>query len=150
MSLEKVVAFAIDICRGMEYIHAQGIIHRDLKPENVLIDGESNLKIADFGIACETAKYDSLSGTYRWMAPEMIKGKRYGRKVAVAVAHKNSRPVIPFNYCPTILKDLIKQCWALEPKKRPEFRRVVQVLEQIEQSLRIRYSRNPESGAKIL
>lgn len=167
ISLRKAIAFALDIARGMEYIHANGIIHRDLKPENVLVDGDTThtrLKVADFGIACiegSSSKCDSLKGTCRWMAPEMVKGKRYGRKVdvysfglilwemvsgtvpfkdlspvqvAVAVAHRNSRPVVPSN-CPIVLRDLIHQCWALEPEKRPEFSHVVQVLEQLEQSL---------------
>ena len=80
------MTIALDIARGMEYIHSQGVIHRDLKPENVLIDKEFHLKIADFGIACGEAYYDSPAddpGTYRWMAPEMIKKKSYGRKVDV-------------------------------------------------------------------
>ncbi|KAI8539757.1 hypothetical protein RHMOL_Rhmol09G0207800 [Rhododendron molle] len=44
------------------------------------------MKIADFGIACEEAYCDLLAddpGTYRWMAPEMIKGRSYGHKVDV-------------------------------------------------------------------
>ncbi|XP_004304718.1 PREDICTED: serine/threonine-protein kinase HT1-like [Fragaria vesca subsp. vesca] len=75
LPLEKLIAMALDIARGMEYIHSQGVIHRDLKPENVLIDKDFRLKIADFGIACEEGLCDSLTGTYRWMAPEMIKHK---------------------------------------------------------------------------
>ncbi|CAJ1958396.1 unnamed protein product [Sphenostylis stenocarpa] len=155
--LENVLAFALDIARGMEYIHAQGIIHRDLKPENILVDWDSHLKIADFGIACEASKCDSLWGTYRWMAPEMIKGKCYGRKVdvysfglilwemvsgtvpfqnmtpiqvAVAVADRDSRPIIP-THCPHDLRDLINQCWALNPDERLEFCQIVRVLEQL-------------------
>lgn len=84
LPLKKLLAIALDIARGMEYIHSQGVIHRDLKPENVLIDQDFCLKIADFGIACEEAHCDTLAndpGTYRWMAPEMIKRKPYGRKV---------------------------------------------------------------------
>ncbi|ONK66823.1 uncharacterized protein A4U43_C06F12380 [Asparagus officinalis] len=53
LSMEKLVSIALDIGRGMEYIHSQGIIHCDLKPENVLFDDEFYVKIADFGIACE-------------------------------------------------------------------------------------------------
>ncbi|KAF2303325.1 hypothetical protein GH714_016714 [Hevea brasiliensis] len=86
LPLQRLIATALDIARGMEYIHSQGVIHRDLKPENVLIDQEFHLKIADFGIACEEAYCDSLAddpGTYRWMAPEMIKKKSYGRRVDV-------------------------------------------------------------------
>jgi serine/threonine protein kinase len=85
ISLQKLIAFSLDIAHGMQYIHSQGVIHRDLKPENVLID-DTHLKIADFGIACEEAYCDLLAddpGTYRWMAPEMIKRKSYGRKVDV-------------------------------------------------------------------
>ncbi|CAN1810682.1 Serine/threonine/tyrosine-protein kinase HT1 [Linum perenne] len=86
LAMEKLIGFALDIARGMEYIHSRGVIHRDLKPENILIDEDSHLKIADFGIACEDAYCDLLAddpGTYRWMAPEMIKKKSYSRKVDV-------------------------------------------------------------------
>lgn len=164
LPLEKLIAIALDIARGMEYIHSQGVIHRDLKPENVLIDQEFHLKIADFGIACEEAYCDSLAddpGTYRWMAPEMIKRKSYGRKVdvysfglvlwemvagaipyedmnpiqaAFAVVNKNLRPVIPKD-CPSAMRVLIEQCWSLQPDKRPEFCQVVKILEQFESSL---------------
>ncbi|KAJ7968571.1 Protein kinase [Quillaja saponaria] len=161
---EKLIAIALDIAHGMEYIHSQGVIHRDLKPENVLIDQDFHLKIADFGIACEEAYCDLLAddpGTYRWMAPEMIKRKSYGRKVdvysfglilwemvagtipyedmnpiqaAFAVINKNLRPVIPSG-CPPAMRALIEQCWSLQPDKRPEFWQVVKVLEQLESSL---------------
>ena len=86
LPLQKQIAIALDIARGMEYIHSQGVIHRDLKPENILIDQDFCLKIADFGIACEEAHCDTLAedpGTFRWMAPEMIKRKPYGRKVDI-------------------------------------------------------------------
>nr|AFK49025.1 unknown [Lotus japonicus] len=164
ISLQKLIAFALDMAHGMEYIHSQGVIHRDLKPENILINGDFRLKIADFGIACEDGSCDLLAddpGTYRWMAPEMIKRKSYGRKVdvysfglilwemltgtlpyedmtpiqaAFAVVNKNSRPVIPSN-CPPAMRALIEQCWSLNPDKRPEFWQVVKVLEQFESSL---------------
>jgi len=35
---------------GMEMLSKIGVVHRDLKPENVLIDGNGNVKIADFGL----------------------------------------------------------------------------------------------------
>ncbi|XP_072995894.1 serine/threonine/tyrosine-protein kinase HT1-like [Typha latifolia] len=164
LPLEKLIAIALDITRGMEYIHSQGVIHRDLKPENILFDQDFCVKIADFGIACEEAYCDALAedpGTYRWMAPEMIKHKHYGRKVdvysfglllwemvtgripyedmipiqaAFAVVNKNLRPVIPAD-CPGPLRALIEQCWALQADKRPEFWQIVKVLEQFESAL---------------
>ncbi|CAK9152528.1 unnamed protein product [Ilex paraguariensis] len=164
LPLQKLITMALDIARGMEYIHSQGIIHRDLKPENILINQDFQLKIADFGIACEQAYCDVLAddpGTYRWMAPEMIKRKSYGRKVdvygfglilwemmagtipyedmtpvqaAFAVVNKNLRPAVPGN-CPAAMRTLIEQCWSLQLEKRPEFWQVVKVLEQLKSSL---------------
>ena len=86
LPLDQIISISLEIARGMEYVHSQGVIHRDLKPENILFDEDSCVKIADFGIACEEAYCEVLAedpGTYRWMAPEMIKHKPYGRKVDV-------------------------------------------------------------------
>ncbi|XWS18402.1 hypothetical protein CRYUN_Cryun32bG0040400 [Craigia yunnanensis] len=171
LPLQKLIAIALEVARGMEYIHSQGVFHRDLKPENVLIDQDFHLKIADFGIACEEAYCDLLAddpGTYRWMAPEMIKKKSYGRKVdvysfglilwemvagtipyedmnpiqaAFAVVNKNLRPVIPGD-CPPAMRALIEQCWSLHPEKRPEMWQIVKVLEQFESSLNCDGTRN--------
>ncbi|KAG8052903.1 hypothetical protein GUJ93_ZPchr0001g30878 [Zizania palustris] len=157
--MEKIISIALDVAHGMEYIHSQGVVHRDLKPENILFDENFCVKIADFGIACEEALCDVLvedEGTYRWMAPEMIKRKAYNRKVdvysfglllwemvsgripfdnltplqaAYAVATRHARPVIPPE-CPMVLRPLIEQCCALQPDKRPDFWQIVQTLEQ--------------------
>lgn len=86
LPLDNLISIALDVSRGMEYIHSQGVIHRDLKSGNILFDRNFCAKIADFGVACEEAYHDVVgddAGTYRWMAPEMIKHEPYGRKVDV-------------------------------------------------------------------
>lgn len=83
LPLQQVIEFGLDIARGMAYIHSRKIVHRDLKPENVLIDKDFNLKIADFGIACEEEYCVILgaeTGTFRWMAPEVLRKKPNGHK----------------------------------------------------------------------
>jgi len=80
--------FAVDIARGMKYLHMRcSILQRDLKPRNLLIDQALNVKICDFGLSTKTIidQDNSLTacGTPYWTAPEIVLGQDYGKKADV-------------------------------------------------------------------
>ncbi|XP_019700413.1 serine/threonine-protein kinase grp isoform X3 [Harpegnathos saltator] len=63
---------------GVEYLHGRGVAHRDLKPENLLLDGNDNLKISDFGLATiyrlqgKERHLEKKCGTLPYVAPEIL------------------------------------------------------------------------------
>jgi len=48
---EHIQYFVYQILRGLKFIHSAKVIHRDLKPSNLLLNGNCDLKICDFGLA---------------------------------------------------------------------------------------------------
>jgi serine/threonine protein kinase len=63
-------------CKALEYAQHQGVIHRDIKPANILLQGESNIKISDFGAAAiqnqQTTQVSGI-GSPAYMSPEQVK-----------------------------------------------------------------------------
>uniref|UniRef100_A0A7N0SYA0 Protein kinase domain-containing protein n=1 Tax=Kalanchoe fedtschenkoi TaxID=63787 RepID=A0A7N0SYA0_KALFE len=84
---KAVIRIALDLARGLSYLHSQKIVHRDVKTENMLLDARTNLKIADFGVARVEAQnpkdMTGETGTLGYMAPEVLDGKPYNRKCDV-------------------------------------------------------------------
>lgn len=72
--------FMRQIVSAVEFCHANLIVHRDLKPENLLLDGNGNIKISDFGLSnmIEPGKLlDSFCGSPLYAAPEILLAERY-------------------------------------------------------------------------
>lgn len=85
-----IAAVAYQMLAGLEYLHETcHMIHRDLKPPNVLLHSNGAVKLCDFGIAAihnnkmssqETSALNTtLIGTSRFMSPERLRGRPYGR-----------------------------------------------------------------------
>lgn len=148
---------ALQIAIGLRYLHSQkkAIVHGDIKSQNILLHEEKNqvfAKLTDFGLSTVKPKKAGQSGTYAWMAPELLDGKgiptlktdvySFGMLLWEIVTQKipfenetnpaviknwvirGVREVIPDN-CPEMLAKLINECWHANPAERPTIAEVV-------------------------
>jgi serine/threonine-protein kinase len=76
------VELALQIARGLSFAHQQGLVHRDVKPQNVLLNGDGQAKVTDFGIARSLdvqhgmTQTGTVLGTADYIAPEQAQGQR--------------------------------------------------------------------------
>ncbi|KAJ1032480.1 hypothetical protein NDA16_000504 [Ustilago loliicola] len=68
------------VADALWFLHANNIVHRDIKDENVILDGEGNAQLIDFGSAAHVRPgklFDTFSGTLDYAAAEILQGEKY-------------------------------------------------------------------------
>jgi len=152
------------VAAGLDHLHSKRLAHRDIKADNILLsDGGSRLAISDFGLARlvpddrDGRSMTAETGTYRWMAPEVIRHEWYDEacdvysfailawecltydvpfrpeglneiQAAFGVAKNGQRPTIP-SHCPRAIAILISSCWHQVAAERPAISEVCKALQ---------------------
>ncbi|XP_056410021.1 protein kinase C theta type-like [Hyla sarda] len=81
LDINNIRFYAAEMVCGLQFLHGQNIVHRDLKPENIMLDAEGHIRIIDLGLAQDgvtaSSKIDGVTGTFCYMAPEVLLGQEY-------------------------------------------------------------------------
>ncbi|KAM3758767.1 hypothetical protein ACB098_01G070200 [Castanea mollissima] len=122
------IRVAIDVSKGMKYLHDNNIIHRDLKAANLLMDGNGVIEHKPYDHKVDVFSF----GVLLW---ELLTGKLPYEQLtplqaAVGVVQKGLRPIIP-KQTPRKLGELLERCWQQDPSSRPEFSEILETFQHM-------------------
>lgn len=67
------------VMQALVYMHTEGVVHRDIKPENILVTGEDEVKVVDFGVAhvpgSQLTQAGEAVGSPSYLSPEAVRAQ---------------------------------------------------------------------------
>jgi len=161
LSWQTKVDIALDVARGLRFLHASHIMHRDLTSKSIFYTKRGGFKIGDFGVAKTvsdpiSAPASQPQGTAAWLAPELFqKTPQYSTMADIysfgVVLWECATQKVPSVRNPNATTDiegsvqreeipedvkeeiakLIRWCWMRAPAARPTVGQVIYHLEDI-------------------
>jgi len=159
LSSEQQQNIALDIARGLHYLHLQGMLHRNLNSAKALINKAWQAKLSGFSIAkVHSASITTIkdpSYTLQWMAPEIFyvhstyteQSDIYSYGVVLWEIFTGMRPYAGLSESevvqritqgktekipaniPSIYAEIIRLCWSPNPKERPALSQIIRKIE---------------------
>ncbi len=131
---ERAVEVVKQLCDALQFAHDHGVAHRDIKPANILISGNWQVKVADFGLARDLAAVPNADepeyGTPDYTAPErLIVGAVVDHRADLyalgVVIHEMLTGKTPANAdaattqkLPPVFASVISKCLMHDPERR--------------------------------
>ncbi len=149
---------ALEIAKGLQYLHTRPcpILHRNLKSTHILVNSDNHAKLSDLGLSqsreSRLQTVQQKSEAIRWLAPECFTRGTYTKQSDIysygvilweLLSGKRPYPNLSDNEIrertlngerdtlDSITEpyaDLIKQCWSLEPTRRPTIEYIINIL----------------------
>lgn len=137
---------ALDIAKGLHFLHSHHVMHLDLKSPNILLAQDGTAKIADVGLSrmftTRSLPVAKNTGTFHWMAPELISAGRCTEKADIfsfgIVLHEILTAEQPIRgrlkavqvpeHCPQAILNLMAQCQEERPESRPAATDIIRVI----------------------
>src|SRR6266852_7300994 len=82
LPVRRAIELGAAVADALAFAHESGLVHRDVKPQNVLLNGDGEAKVTDFGIARALevehgmTQTGTVMGTSNYLSPEQAQGQR--------------------------------------------------------------------------
>ncbi|KAG9266945.1 megakaryocyte-associated tyrosine-protein kinase [Astyanax mexicanus] len=156
ISTVQLLHYALEVCEGMEYLECKKLVHRDLAARNILLSEDNVAKVSDFGLAkVDSQAFDNTKLPVKWTAPEGLKNKKistrsdvwsygvllweifsYGMQPYPKMSLQEVKEQVEQGYrmeapeaCPPEVYTIMRDCWEKEPKMRPSFHKLRELLQ---------------------